>query len=151
LCKQGGAVEVEVSTAGVWALVAALVLATVFGVVRRRRAGRVRATGDTSVRLSAEQLRTDALGERATLVQFSSAFCRPCVAARHVLADAAAKVPGVRHVEVDAESNLELVRALRVASTPTTLLLDSDGVERRRATGVPRKPELLAALADVVD
>jgi len=138
-----------VSAVGVEALVVAIVLATAFGVVRRLRAGRLRDAGPAAA-LTPQQLRTDALGERATLVQFSSAFCRPCVATRHVLDDVAAKVPGVRHVEVDAESNLDLVRTLNVSSTPTTLLLDGRGVERRRATGVPRKPELLAALADVV-
>jgi thiol-disulfide isomerase/thioredoxin len=90
------------------------------------------------------------LGARATLVQFSSAFCRPCVATRQLLADTAARVPGVAHVEIDAESNLELVRRLSVRSTPTTLLLDRDGRERLRATGVPRRGEVLQALAGVV-
>ena len=137
------------SWVGIVVLVVAVLAATAFGVLRRHRHGRVRA-GDDSTRLTAAQLRTDALGERATLVQFSSAFCRPCVAARQVLSDVAGRVPGVRHVEVDAESHLQLIRELGIASTPTTLLLDGAGVERRRATGVPRKPELLAALADVV-
>jgi hypothetical protein len=54
-------------------------------------------------------------------------------------------------VEVDAESHLDLVRRLNVAATPTTLLLDRRGVERRRAGGVPRKHEVLAALAAVVE
>jgi thiol-disulfide isomerase/thioredoxin len=139
-----------VSVAGLIAVIVVLVAATAFGLVRRRRTGRLRAS-DHEAALTAAQLRTDALGERATLVQFSSAFCRPCVAARHLLGDVATQVPGVRHVEVDAESNLDLVHALHVMSTPTTLLLDARGVERLRATGVPRRPELLAALADVVD
>src|SRR5213595_3843971 len=99
--------------AGVIALVVVLVLATGFGVVRRLRAGRLR-DARAEAALTAAQLRTDTLGERATLVQFSSAFCRPCVATRQVLGDVAGKIPGVRHVEVDAESNLELVRDLRV-------------------------------------
>lgn len=137
------------SWVGFVVLLVALVAATAFGLVRRHRAGRLRA-GDDAVRLTAAQLRADSLGDRATLVQFSSAFCRPCVAARQVLGDVAERIPGVRHVEVDAESHLDLVRELGIASTPTTLLLDRHGVERRRATGVPRKPELLAALADVV-
>ena len=102
------------------------------------------------MRLSAEDFGGQELGERATLLQFSSAFCRPCVATRHLLGDVAGKVPGVRHVEVDAESHLELVRGLGVASTPTTLLLDAAGVVRRRAVGVPRRDEVLAALADLV-
>ena len=133
------------SVTGLIVVAVVLVAAAAFGVVRARRLGRVRATADGE-RLTAETLGGEQLGERATLVQFSSAFCRPCVATRHLLADVAGRVPGVRHVEVDAESHLELVRSLNIASTPTTLLLDGAGVVRRRATGVPRRDEVLAAL-----
>jgi thioredoxin-like negative regulator of GroEL len=136
---------------GVVALVVALLLGTAIGVVRRSRDGRLRAARSALPRLTAADLRTDALGERATLVHFSSAFCRPCVAVRHVLHDVAERVPGVRAVEVDAESQLDLVRRLGVASTPTTLLLDAGGVERRRATGVPKRDEVMAALTTVVE
>ena len=134
------------SVAGLLALVVALAAATAYGIAWRRRAGRLRSVEDAeSLSLGVE------LGERATLVQFSSAFCRPCVATRHVLSGVADTVPGVRHVEIDAESNLDLVRRLDVMSTPTTLLLDGVGRVRRRATGVPRRDAVLAALADVVD
>ncbi|MDX6224743.1 MAG: hypothetical protein QOE64_1119, partial [Frankiales bacterium] len=60
------------------------------------------------------------LGERATLVQFSSAFCAPCRATRQVLDRVAGQVEGVAHYEIDAEANLELVRRLDVRRTPTT-------------------------------
>ncbi|MEV4432667.1 thioredoxin family protein [Streptomyces sp. NPDC049555] len=86
------------------------------------------------------------LGERATLVQFSSAFCQPCRATRRVLADVAAMVEGVAHVEIDAESRLELVRALEVTATPTTLVLDAGGRVVRRAAGQPRRADVVAAL-----
>ncbi|HEX3295845.1 MAG TPA: thioredoxin family protein [Nocardioides sp.] len=87
-----------------------------------------------------------ARGERATLLQFSSAFCAPCRATRRILSDVARTVPGVAHVEVDAEHHLDLVRALGVLRTPTTLLLDGDGRELTRATGAPRPGQVLAAL-----
>ena len=89
------------------------------------------------------------LGERATLLQLSSAFCAPCRATRRVLADVAASVPGVAHVEVDAEAHLELVRRLGVLRTPTTLVLDAGGREVARASGVPRKEQVLAGLSAV--
>lgn len=130
------------------ALLAALCAAGVVGYAHRRRAGRVLPTSEQ--RLTAEAIGASALGDRATLVQFSSAFCRPCVTTRHLLADVAAKVPGVEHVDVDAESRLELVRALGISSTPTTLLVDAAGVVRRKATGVPRRDEVYAALAEVL-
>ncbi|GGT44166.1 thioredoxin family protein [Streptomyces althioticus] len=86
------------------------------------------------------------LGERATLVQFSSAFCAPCRATRRVLGDVAAMVPGVAHVEIDAEARLDLVRRLGVESTPTVLVLDAAGRVVRRAAGQPRKADVIAAL-----
>lgn len=87
------------------------------------------------------------LGERATLLQFSSAFCAPCRATRRTLAEVADVVPGVSHVEIDAEHHLELVRRLRILRTPTTLVLDADGREVSRASGAPRKEQVLGALA----
>lgn len=86
------------------------------------------------------------LGERATLVQFSTAFCQPCRATRRVLAGIADSTPGVVHVDVDAESHLDAVRTLGVASTPTTLVLDAAGRERFRAAGIPRPAQVRAAL-----
>jgi thiol-disulfide isomerase/thioredoxin len=90
------------------------------------------------------------LGERATLLQFSSAFCAPCRVTRRVLAEVASVVPGVTHVEVDAEHHLDLVRRLGVVRTPTTLVLDAHGREVSRATGAPRKQDVLAALGNAV-
>jgi thiol-disulfide isomerase/thioredoxin len=138
-----------VSWPGVVVLVALLLAASAYGLLRRRRAGALRVP-TAAGRLTPADLGRP-LGERATLLHFSSAFCRPCVATRQVLDGVAATVPGVAHVEVDAELHLDLVRRLRVSATPTTLLLDAGGVERRRAGGVPRKHEVLAALAEVVD
>jgi len=138
-----------VSVVGIGVVVAVLLAATAYGVARRGRIGRMSATDAETV--TPQTLGTDTLGEHATLVQFSSAFCRPCVATRHVLGDVAGRVPGVRHVEVDAESNLDLVRALNIASTPTTLVLDSGGTVRRRAVGVPKRDEVLATLAALGD
>ncbi|MFE6592136.1 thioredoxin family protein [Streptomyces sp. NPDC057781] len=105
---------------------------------------------DTSgPRLDAADLGAE-LGARATLVQFSSAFCAPCRATRRVLGDVAGLVPGVAHVEIDAEARLELVRALDVLKTPTVLVLDAGGRVVRRAVGQPRKADVIAALGEAV-
>ncbi|MEU2870635.1 thioredoxin family protein [Streptomyces olivoreticuli] len=90
------------------------------------------------------------LGERATLVQFSSAFCQPCRATRRTLAEVAAMVEGVAHVEIDAEARLGLVRALGIRATPTVLVLDAAGRVVRRAAGQPRKADVIAALGAAV-
>ncbi|MBO1330224.1 thioredoxin family protein [Streptomyces sp. VRA16 Mangrove soil] len=101
------------------------------------------------VTLGAAQLGAE-LGERATLVQFSSAFCAPCRATRRVLAEVAAMVPGVAHIEIDAEARLDLVRDVGVLKTPTVLVLDAHGREVRRAAGQPRKADVIAALGQAV-
>lgn len=85
-------------------------------------------------------------GERVTLLQFSSAFCAPCRATRRILDDVAQLVPGVVHVEVDADEHLQLTRALGIEKTPTTLVLDAHGSEAVRATGMPRKADVLRAV-----
>ncbi len=91
------------------------------------------------------------MGERATLIQFSSAFCSPCRATRTLLTAVAHKVDGVEYVDVDAESHLDLVRALSVLRTPTVMVLDGDGVITERASGLPRKVDVIAALGRAID
>ena len=105
---------------------------------------------DTRERLTAGQLGAP-LGERATLVQFSSAFCSPCRATRVLLTDVAATAPGVETVEIDAESHLQLVRDLDVRRTPTVLVLDATGAVTTRASGLPRRDQVMAALARAAD
>nr|MDT0665691.1 thioredoxin [Micromonospora sp. DSM 115978] len=54
--------------------------------------------------------------------------------------------------EVDAESQLELVRRLGIRRTPTVLVLDADAVEVRRAAGAPPSREaVLAALGRAIE
>jgi thiol-disulfide isomerase/thioredoxin len=138
-----------VVTGGLIALAAVLAAATVLGLVLRRRAGRFRA-GSAAVSNAAPAL-TEAdlggrLGEQATLVQFSTAFCGPCRPTRQLLAQVADTVHGVAHVEIDAAARLDLVRRLRINSTPTVLVLGPGGVIRSRAVGQPRKADVMAAL-----
>ncbi|MFF0156757.1 TlpA family protein disulfide reductase [Streptomyces sp. NPDC005263] len=135
---------------GLVVCVAVLAVASAYGVLHRRRSGRIRVRGrDDGKRLGAAEL-GGRLGERATLVQFSSAFCAPCRATRRILGEVADLVPGVIHVELDAEDNLDLVRALDILKTPTVLVLDVDGRIVRRAAGQPRKADVIAALGEAV-
>ncbi|MFE6774997.1 thioredoxin family protein [Streptomyces sp. NPDC057702] len=101
-------------------------------------------------RLTADELAGAPLGERATLVQFSSAFCQPCRATRRVLAHVATLVPGVAHVEIDAEARLALVRRLEVRRTPTVLVLDAAGEVVSVAEGQPRTADVIAAVGRVL-
>ena len=148
-------------SSGAWVLVAAVVAALAFGTYRGLVDGRFRGThrirgaaepdAEESPVPPASALEgtswADQLGERATFVQFSSAFCAPCRATRRILEDVVAQTPGVAHVEVDAEHHLDLVRRLGVVRTPTTLVLDPAGVEVTRAAGAPTRAQVQAAIA----
>jgi thiol-disulfide isomerase/thioredoxin len=145
--------------AGAWVALAAVVLALGFGVFRAATDGRFRGThrvrGAAAPEAGAEPVVANVLegtrweselGDRATLLQFSSAFCAPCRAARRVLGDVAAATPGVAHIDIDAEHHLDVVRRLGVLRTPTTLILDEHGRELGRASGVPTRDLVERAL-----
>jgi thiol-disulfide isomerase/thioredoxin len=136
---------------GLVLLLAAVVVAVGFGLYRRRTDGTFAAAAASPSAWSsvAASVPDAELGERATLLQFSSAFCAPCRTTRVVLSDVAGKVDGVAHVEIDAEEHLDLVRALDVRRTPTTLVLDRFGHEITRAAGAPRREQVLAALPEL--
>lgn len=139
---------------GLLTVLLVLVAASAFGLWRRRTDGVMRERRTEHDAAAAGPLSEPALGgpfgSRATLVQFSSAFCAPCRATRVVLAKVAEDVDGVAHYDLDAESHLELVRALDIRRTPTTLVLDAEGRETARAGGVPRREQVLAALGTTV-
>jgi thiol-disulfide isomerase/thioredoxin len=159
-------------TPGLIALVVALAVALAAGILWRRGNGRMRDVGlrhgaarpveDVTLPAAAAQdpvvsegWLTSAelgrsLGERATLVQFSSAFCAPCRATRRILTDVASMVEGVEYIEVDAEAKLDLVRRLNVLRTPTVLVTDGSGRIVKRASGQPRKPDVIAAVGQAV-
>ncbi len=143
---------------GVWVLVAAVLVALAFGGYRALRDGRFRGThavrgaaegpeGEAAGSVLAGTPWVDRQGERATLLQFSSAFCAPCRATRRVLEQVSTLTPGVEHIEVDAEHHLDVVRRLGILRTPTTLVLDAQGREVTRAAGAPTRDQVLTALA----
>ena len=130
---------------GLFVLIAALVVAALAAWGIRSINGRFRTRSGT-VALTSDDLGRP-LGERATFVHFSSAFCAPCRTTRILLEDVADRVDGVAVVEIDAEAHLELVRRLDVMRTPTVFVLDPRGAVVRRASGLPRRDQVLAALA----
>jgi thiol-disulfide isomerase/thioredoxin len=123
---------------------AVLILATAGGVAWRRRDGRMREA--PAPRLTEADL-GQPLGARATLLQFSSAFCAPCRATRQLLSDVAGRTDGVAHVEIDVATRMDLARQLDIRRTPTVLVLGPRGQVTRRASGLPRRTDVEAALA----
>jgi len=126
-----------------------LVLATGFGFWYKRTRGEFRKKKTVNgPKLTAAIVGTE-LGARATMVQFSSAFCTPCRATKVLLEDMVKTMTDVRYAHIDAESHLELVRELNILSTPTTLFLNGAGVEVGRAMGTPKRAQVHAALAAI--
>ena len=145
---------------GLIAVVALLAASSVLGLALRRRQGKFKALGRTTSpqspagpgsrdALSAADLGAP-LGRRATLVQFSTEFCSNCPQARRMLGQVAAEHDGIELVEVDAAARLDLARRLNVLSTPTVLVLGPDGTIVSRASGLPRRSDVLTALDSVL-
>jgi thiol-disulfide isomerase/thioredoxin len=134
-------------SAAAWVLVLTAVGVAAIGVALRLRSGRVRPAAATgAVRLPDEALDLVPEHDGVTLLQLSTTFCAPCRHTRVLLGELVGRTPGLRHVEVDLTLRPELVRPLRVRSTPTTLAVDAAGHELLRLVGVPRRDALLAAL-----
>jgi thioredoxin-like negative regulator of GroEL len=128
-------------------IVIVLGLATAYGLWYQRSRGKVVVRSDKG--LITHSMIGVELGARATLVQFSSAFCSPCRATRALLEDVTVDMADVVHVDIDAEAHLELVRQLDIRSTPTTLFLDRNGHEVGRAMGAPKRDQVLGAISAI--
>jgi len=85
-------------------------------------------------------------GSRLTILQFSTTFCSECRTAKAIVKDIVKDSEDITYIEVDAESNLDLVRRVDIRSTPTTILLDSKGFEIARAKGAPKRDQLIKAI-----
>lgn len=142
---------------GIIVLVVVLAVATAAGFAMRSRQGRFQAAqapaADTYAAVGGSLSAADLgapLGERATLVQFSTEVCAYCPAARRLLTEAAAQRDGVEFVEIDAAHQMDLTRRLHVMATPTVLVLDPRGGIASRSSGPQRKADIGAALAGVL-
>ena len=126
-----------------------LVIACAYGLWYRSSRGAIRSVKTVPGNgLDAATL-GESLGSRATMVQFSSAFCTPCRATHALLSQMVIPMEDVKHIQIDAESHLELVRRLDIRSTPTTIFLNRDGVEVGRAAGTPKRDQVISALAAI--
>jgi thiol-disulfide isomerase/thioredoxin len=137
------------SPIGAAVLAGALVLTACAAWWLRTRNGAIRAPADGRDAVDGPVTVLARLGVRPedadlTVVQFSTAFCAPCRATRARLQQLQRTRPGLAHVEIDAESELDAVRELDVRRTPTLFYLGRDGSLLGRSSGAPRPDELTA-------
>lgn len=129
-------------------LVSLLVVSVSIGVIFRIRQGRPHRHIPHEA-IDPRALGADELGARATLVQFSSEMCAHCATVHRTLAEIAEGTDGVMHLDVDLTRRPDLARRFHVLQTPTTLILDADGVTQTRFGGPPRRDVLELELARV--
>jgi thiol-disulfide isomerase/thioredoxin len=125
-------------------LVFILLISTVIGLLYRRRNGVI--TKKRRLHISEAEF-AGRYGKRVTILQFSTTFCSQCRAAKALISDVVKDQSDISYLEIDAESNLALVRKVDVRSTPTTIFLDRGGFEIARATGAPKRDQLLKVIA----
>jgi thiol-disulfide isomerase/thioredoxin len=127
-------------------LVLILLISTVIGLLYRRRNGVI--TKKRRLHISEAEF-AGRYGSRVTILQFSTTFCSQCRSAKALISDVVKDQSDISYLEIDAESNLALVRKVDVRSTPTTIFLDRAGFEIARATGAPKRDQLLKVIASL--
>ena len=121
---------------------AALLAATVaLGVFLNWRQSRARRDVTHEV-IEPHRLGADGLGEVATLLQFSTELCARCPGVHRTLAAIADDHEGVRHLDVDLTHRPDIAKHFHVLQTPTTLVLDRNGVVQTRFGGAPGRDVL---------
>lgn len=126
-------------------IVAVLAVASVAYLWWSRRNGVVRRV-EVPGALSSETLGARR-GFRATFVQFSTPMCAKCPGTATLLKQVASEYEDVAHIEIDASERLDLARQFDVLRTPTTLLLNTDGVVVARMSGPPSVAQARESLA----
>jgi thiol-disulfide isomerase/thioredoxin len=138
-------------SSGGYVLLAVLVLSIAFGIYRKLNDGRLREEIVPPLQGLTEHLHLDHdHPPQVTFLQFSSEFCQPCRVTNKVLEDITNSFPASCHIELDVVEHMDLVKTYGITRTPTTLIIDKDGTVHYRATGVPKKAELLSAVFELV-
>ena len=137
---------------GGYLLLAVLVLSAAFGIYRKVSDGKLRVQVVPPQQGLIEHLHLDHdHPPQVTFLQFSSEFCQPCRVTNKVLEEVTNSFPAICHIELDVVEHMDLVKTYGISRTPTTLIIDKAGTVHFRATGVPKKAELTAAVTDLVN
>lgn len=139
-------------SSGAYVLLAVLALSVAFGIYRKVSDGRLREEIVPPLQGLTEHLHLDHdHPPQVTFLQFSSEFCQPCRVTNKLLDEVTNSFPAICHIELDVVEHMDLVKTYGITRTPTTLIIDKSGTVHFRATGVPKKAELTAAVTDLVN
>lgn len=130
-------------------ILAALLAVTVaIGVILRWQQNRPRRQNPAEV-VEPHRLGAEILGERATLLQFSTEMCGRCPGVHRTLTAIADQHEGVLHLDVDLTHRPDIAKHFHVLQTPTTMIIDRDGVIQTRFGGTPNRDVIELELARV--
>ena len=139
-------------SSGTYILLGVLALSAAFGIYRKVSDGKLREEIVPPLQGLTEHLHLDHdHPPQVTFLQFSSEFCQPCRVTTKVLDEVTNSFPAICHIELDVVEHMDLVKTYGISRTPTTLIIDKSGTVHFRATGVPKKTELTAAVTDLVN
>ena len=132
-----------------FSIVIALVLfATVTGLVWKARTGTAKSvvSGDVidlrEIGAVKDGKPVTEFGERVTFLQFSSEVCSQCAQTARLFHDLEVQHDDVLHIEIDITNRLDLAKKFNILQTPTTLVLDKNGVITSRIGGAA-KPQTI--------
>ena len=126
------------------AILALVALATLFGFIWQASTGRAKRIKDGRqidlVELGATKngLPVTKFGEHTTFLQFSSEMCATCKQTSKLFEGLEKTSHGVLHLEIDITNRLDLAEKFGILQTPTTLVLDSNGIVKSRIGGAPK-------------
>ena len=139
-------------SSGAYVLLAVLAFSVAFGIYRKVSDGKLREEIVPPLQGLSEHLHLDHdHPPQVTFLQFSSEFCQPCRVTNKLLDEVTNSFPAICHIELDVVEHMDLVKTYGITRTPTTLIIDKSGTVHFRATGVPKKAELTAAVTDLVN
>ena len=130
------------------AIFALVALATLFGLIWQASTGRAKRIKDgrqidlVEIGATKNGLPVTKFGERVTFLQFSSEFCSQCAQTARLFHDLEAQHDDILHIEVDITNRLDLANKFNILQTPTTLVLDKNGVVTSRIGGAA-KPQTI--------
>jgi thiol-disulfide isomerase/thioredoxin len=91
------------------------------------------------------------LGEKLTLLLFSSDFCSSCTQTTILLENIEKANEGLLHIDLDIAERLDLAKTFNILTTPTTLILDSKGSVVSRIVGAPKLATIEAEIERLVN
>jgi len=126
------------------AVLGLLALATIAGLIWKAKTGTAKRVANGEV-IDLKEIGAikdgqpvTSFGERVTFLQFSSEVCSQCAQTARLFHELEAQHDDILHIEVDITNRLDLANKFNILQTPTTLVLDKNGVVTSRIGGAAK-------------